>query len=125
MPPFAHHHSAIVRVRQRAVGGRTTLSVAGEVDLASVGVLRAAISAALQSSSGELWIDLGETEFMDSAGLHLLVDTQHEVMRRGRRLVIICPRGSVRRMLEITGLAEVLPVHDDTASAARCASSVA
>jgi anti-sigma B factor antagonist len=122
LPPFAPHHPAVLRVHRRAAGTRTTLSVAGEVDLASVGVLRAAISAALQSSSGDLWIDLHETAFMDTAGVHLLVETHHEVLRRHRRLAIVCPRGTVRRVIEITGLAEVLPVHDDTASAARCAS---
>jgi anti-sigma B factor antagonist len=114
-----------IRVRRSAADRRTTLCVAGEVDLASVGVLRAAISAVLASSSTELWIDLSEVVFMDSSGLHLLVDAHHEVSRLDRRLAIVCPPGAIRRLFEITALDEVLPLHDDSGSAARCVRTAA
>jgi anti-sigma B factor antagonist len=101
-----------IRVRSRAAGRRTTVAVGGEVDLASVGVLRAGISAALDSGATELWIDLSDTEFIDSSGLHLLIETQSEVKRRRRRMAIVCPPGRIRRVFELSGLADVLPLYD-------------
>lgn len=123
MPTPTYHHpptSALMRVRSRTSGTRTILAVSGEVDLASASVLRSAISAVFGAGAAELLIDLSETQFMDSAGLHLLVDTQHEASRLRRRLAIVCPRGPVRRVVDITGLAGTLPLHEDVASAARC-----
>ena len=111
----------VIRVWSRAAGGRTVLFVAGEVDLASVGVLRSEIAAALESDAGELWIDLCKTEFIDSSGLHLLVETARESERLHRRLAIVCPPGPIRRVIDIAGLADMLPLHGDAASAERCA----
>jgi anti-sigma B factor antagonist len=102
----------ILTVRSRVAGRRAIVSVAGEIDLATVPVLRSAIADALESSTDELWIDLGETEFIDSAGLHLLIGADHETCGLGRRLAIFCPSGPVRRVFDIAGLAEVLPLRD-------------
>jgi anti-sigma B factor antagonist len=107
--------AALIRVRARTSGSRTDLAVTGEVDLASVDVLRSAVFAALEAGATELVIDLSETEFIDSAGLHLLVDTEREVDRLRGRLAIVCPPGPMRRVFDITGLAAMLPLHDDVA----------
>jgi anti-anti-sigma factor len=101
-----------IRVRLHTAGGRTDVAVAGEVDLASVDVLRSAIFGALASNVAELTIDLCETEFMDSSGLHVLVDAYREARRLDRRLAIVCPPGPVRRLFDLTGLAGVLPLSD-------------
>lgn len=126
MPPFADRHPSttpavaappaapeIITVRTRVAGRRTTVSVAGELDLATVPLLRSAITAALDSGTPELCIDLWETDFMDSAGLHLLVDAEREVRGLCRRLTIVCRPGPVRRIFDIAGLAELLPLRED------------
>jgi anti-anti-sigma factor len=110
-----------IRVRRRAGDGGDVVAVSGEVDIASVSLLRSELFAALTSGAGELWIDLSDTQFMDSSGIHALLEAEHEARRRGRPLAIICPRGPVRRVLELTGLAKALPVHDDAGSLLRCA----
>ena len=121
MPPTTDNRPAIaalVRVRARTSGDRTVLAVAGEVDLASAPVLQAAVTGALEGGAAELLIDLSDTEFMDSAGLHLLMETQREAGRLRRRLAIVCPPGAVRRLFDIAGVAGTLPVHDDARSVA-------
>ena len=105
-----------IHVRSRSAGRRTTILVGGEVDLASVGVLRAGISAALGSGAAELCIDLTDVEFIDSSGLHVLVDAWSEVQRLRRRMAIVSPPGRIRRVFEIASLADLLPLRDDAAS---------
>jgi anti-sigma B factor antagonist len=106
-------------VTQQVIGRRTVLAVGGEIDLDSVGVLSAAVEAALAGGAAELWIDLTHTRFMDSSGLHVLLDTRSRVRDLNRRLAVICPPGTVRRLFDIVGVTEHLPLYDDRAAAHR------
>jgi anti-sigma B factor antagonist len=106
-------------VTQQEVGRRTILAVGGEIDLDSVGVLSAAVEAALSGGAAELWIDLTDTQFMDSSGLHVLLDARSRVRDLNRQLAIVCPSGPVRRLFDIAGVAERLPLYDDRAAAHR------
>ena len=104
-------------VTHQVVGRRTVLDVGGEIDLDSVAVLATAIDSALADGAAELWIDLTRVRFMDSAGLHVLLETRSRARDLNRRLAIVCPSGSVRRLFEIAGVEEHLPVYDDRAAA--------
>jgi anti-anti-sigma factor len=101
------------------VGRRAVLSVAGEIDLDSVTHVADAVDEALEAGALELWLDFSSTEFMDSTGLHLLLETQTRLDSLSRRLAVICPRGPVRRVLELAGMAERVPLYDDRAAAHR------
>jgi anti-anti-sigma factor len=111
----------IARVARHDVGRRAVLSVTGEVDMDSVAILADAVDAALADGAAELWIDLSATDFMDSAGLHLLLDARTRLRELNRRLAIICPDGSVRRLFEISGVSAELPVYDDLFAAQQAA----
>jgi anti-anti-sigma factor len=67
----------------------------------------------------ELWIDFSSTGFMDSTGLHFLLETQARLNSLSRRLAIICPGGPVRRLLDLAGVAERLPLYGNRAAAHR------
>jgi anti-anti-sigma factor len=97
-------------VEPRVVGPRTVLAVTGEVDLATAPRLRAAVAAAFAAGARELCIDLAETTFRDSSGLHVLLDAVQEAGALERELTIACPPGPVRRVIEIAGLASQIPV---------------
>ena len=105
------------RLASHVVGRRTVLSVYGEMDLATSPELAAAIDAAINDGALELWIDLSETEFMDSSGMHTLLDGHARMRELHRRLAVICPPGPVRRVFDISRVSEMLPVYDDRAAA--------
>jgi anti-anti-sigma factor len=107
----------IARVTRHDMVRRTVLRVSGDIDLDSVAELADVVEAALTDGAAELWIDLSATDFMDSSGLHLLLDTHRRAAERRRRLAIIAPAGSVRRLFDIAGVAEALPLYDDGAAA--------
>jgi anti-anti-sigma factor len=101
------------------VGRRAVLSVSGVVDLDSVAVLADAVDGTVAAGAAELWIDLTDTEFMDAAGLGLLLATRKRLHELNRRLAIICPRGCVRRLFEVAGVTDRLPLYSERRAAHR------
>ena len=118
-PPFDRSLPSGTRIVADIVGRRTVLTVTGEIDLASAPLLADAIDEALGSGAAELWIDLGRLDFMDSSGLHTLHDARRRTAALNRRLAVICPAGPVRRLFDIAGLGEHVPLYPDRAAAHR------
>jgi anti-anti-sigma factor len=118
-PVAGVHPRNVALVRRSIVGRRAVLTVAGEIDLDSVPLVADAVDDALEAGALELWLDFSPTEFMDSSGLHLLIETHRRLDSLSRTLAVICPEGPVRRVLELAGLTAHLPVYDDRATAHR------
>ena len=98
---------SLLTVERRDAGHRTVIAVSGEVDMASSPSLRSELEAALDAQ--ELRVDLCDTTFMDSSGIHVLLDIHR--LAEGR-MTIVCPPGPVRRVLDLTGVAGALRVSD-------------
>jgi anti-anti-sigma factor len=109
------------QVTSKIVGRRAVLAVSGEIDIATVDSLAHAVDGVLERGAAELWIDLSRTEFMDSSGVHLMLDTERRLVELNRRMVIICPHGQIRRILDVTGAADILPLFDDRTAAHQAA----
>ncbi|HUH80335.1 MAG TPA: STAS domain-containing protein [Solirubrobacteraceae bacterium] len=85
--------------------GVTVLNVAGELDVSNAQNLESAVAAACEAHPAELLFDLRELRFMDSAGIAVLLGAS----RRVPSVRLRDPSAAVRRVLEMTGLAQVLP----------------
>ena len=109
----------LLTVERQQIGWRVVLAVTGEVDLASAPSLRSAIDSALDAGAQELWIDLSTATFLDSAGVHLLIAAREQADDLRRRLAVICPPGPVRRVLDLTGATDALPLYEDRGAAHR------
>jgi anti-anti-sigma factor len=86
------------------------IGVAGELDIFTVTKLVARLEDAIRRRRGEVVIDLSEAEFIDSMGLHALLNVQRRLIRQARALTVICPPGPVRNAIEFARLAEPLGV---------------
>jgi anti-anti-sigma factor len=94
-------------------GGTTCVCPLGEVDIATVPQFDEAIRAAA-ATGDDLVIDLRGVTFMDSTGLRTLVQAGVAAQTGGFGLSII--RGAaVARILEISGLGDLLPLVDPPA----------
>ena len=109
----------LATIERSDVGRRTVLAVDGELDLASTPDLRSAIDGAFDSGTLELWVDLSAVSFIDSTCLHLMLETRRRAHELHRRLAIVCPPGSVRRVFDVAGVADHLPLYDDVGQAHR------
>jgi anti-sigma B factor antagonist len=104
-------------VTRHIVGHRVVLSITGEIDIATVDELEGSVNGAVGGGAAELWIDLSETTFMDSSGVHLMIETRRRLAELNRRLAIICPPGPIRRVLDLAGASGILPLFHDRSSA--------
>jgi anti-sigma B factor antagonist len=82
----------------------------GELDVATVETLRAALGAIV--TTGRLVLDLRGLSFIDSSGLHLLVALHQRAQRDGFQLTLLAPAAPVDRAIRLCGLDEVLPFVD-------------
>jgi anti-sigma B factor antagonist len=94
------------------------LSLHGEIDLGTAPRLREALEPALARQTGLVVLDLSQITFMDSTGVHVLVETLQRLKLQNRRLAIVCCEdGQVHRLLALVGLLDALNVHRSRASA--------
>jgi anti-anti-sigma factor len=89
--------------------GSTVLRVRGEIDLITASEVRSAV-ASVTGPGTHLVIDLTGVDFLDSTGLGSLVWARKRVRREGGDVLVTSPQPNVRRVLEISGVAELVPV---------------
>lgn len=92
------------------VGDIITVAVEGELDLLTAPKLAARISGLLRRNPCDVVLDLGNTAFIDSAGLAILLNLQRRLERRRKTLRVVCDDGPVRRVIELARLEEALGV---------------
>lgn len=84
--------------------GTPLITVVGEIDLSTVAELTGVIQRALAGAPPEVAFDLSAVRFMDSSGLAAMVS----VRAAGPRVSVRSASQAVRRVIEVTGLAETL-----------------
>ncbi len=90
--------------------------VSGELDLLTAPELQAAL-APLQAEGTDIELDMGGLEFIDSTGVHLVLQAFQASRRDGWELVLSGAREEVRRAFELVGLLDRLPFRDPGQSA--------
>jgi anti-anti-sigma factor len=107
------HEPRRFALRSERVNGSEHIAVAGEMDLAVIRLVDREMERAEATDATKIILDLDELEFMDAAGIRLLLQLNSRMQRSGRRLRI---NGSgapqVQRVLELTGVGELLPFED-------------
>ena len=88
------------------------LAIDGEVDIAAVPALERALDAAIETTAGGFVIDLSGVEFMDSSGLLAVLNARGLLAAEERALAVVCPASSVRQLLEVAGVSQLLVVCD-------------
>jgi anti-anti-sigma factor len=99
----------LLRITVEPVEEASLVRVAGEIDISTVGELRRRLTAARRASTTVL-LDLADVEFMDSSGLHVLLDANDEAAAGAPPFFIVRPSTAVERLFEATGTRAELPV---------------
>jgi anti-sigma B factor antagonist len=91
-------------------GRAAVLSVAGEVDTASVNALRQELAGIADAGHVHVILDLNGVRFLDSSGLGALVATHRRLRTLGGALAVACSNDLVLRVFRLTGLDTVLSI---------------
>lgn len=83
------------------------LRIAGEIDAHTAPSVAEAIMA---SNRSELSIDMSAVEFVDSSGLRVLIEAHQQLVANGGALHLVDASAVVRRLLEISGVVDYLPL---------------
>jgi anti-sigma B factor antagonist len=107
-----HDHRVIppaLRCDIEVRGTTRIVAVDGEIDLATAPELRDVIRQAFGGHPETLVIDLARVTFIDSSGLHALIDADRRSTAAGIRLIIVPAAADVHRPFSLAGLDQVLP----------------
>ena len=95
-------------IRVRHERGYAIVSVAGEIDIATVARLRERLFG-LATSGCPLVADLDQVSFIGAAGLGVLVGAAKRAAAYGGSLHVVCARPKIRQLFRLTGLDRRLP----------------
>jgi anti-anti-sigma factor len=91
-------------------------AVVGEVDMATVQMFRDRLLDVLREHpSAVLYVDLSGVTFLDCAGISALVAVHNAAVQVGCRIWVTGPRPIVHRVLDLTGLLNILTCPTDQA----------
>jgi anti-sigma B factor antagonist len=102
-----------IRREARPASHAVILVAAGELDLAAVDEMDAAVDAAVASEPTHLVFELTGLTFCDSTGLSLFVRAHKRMVERGGRLSLVGVRPPVLKVIKLTGLDALLRLHTD------------
>jgi anti-anti-sigma factor len=94
------------------VGGQIALvSASGELDLNEEGEVRDALASAAALSVPTVVVDLSGVSFMDSTVCGIIVEEAKRLRREQRTLVLVSNGNLASRVLEVSGLDQVVPIY--------------
>ena len=93
----------------------TVLAVSGDLDIATIKVLREQVSEVLTAPPERLYLDLTGAAFIDSTGCRELLRAAKDGARAGVPVELVIPNDNwrVRRVVDFMQFAALLPVHDE------------
>ena len=94
----------------RQAAGATVVVVTGELDVLTAPRLTMSLDDLIRRGQGNIVIDLSEAGFIDSLGLHTLLNLQRRLSHRSRSLAVVCGDGPIRRAIELARLEDALGV---------------
>jgi anti-sigma B factor antagonist len=107
-----------LRTRTTTVGGARAIAVDGELDVQTAPQFTEEVEVAVWGTAGVFVLDLSGLSFLDSSGLHALLRARAYLAREDRALVLVCPPGPARRVLDLAGVLDTFVVYPSPEAAA-------
>ena len=103
---------------ERDEPGALVVAVRGEVDMANADDVGAAVLGHAGAAPRRVVVLLEDARYLDSSGLRMLYDLSERIAARGGSMRVVLPSVSpLRRLLAMTKIDTLLPVHESLESA--------
>jgi len=101
-----------LRIVSEQDGGTSYMRLEGEFDLACKEIFRERLLEVTAERPAGVIVDLSGLEFLDSSGLRMIVDAEVMCRDSGIEYGVIAGSGQARRVFDLTGMDDILPVLD-------------
>lgn len=91
----------------KEASGKTLITVNGRLDTVTSPDLDAAVDAAIADGATDLAVDLGEVDFVSSAGLRVIIATQKKLLKGGS-VVFRNVQPAVMDVFDVTGFSKLI-----------------
>lgn len=95
----------------RSVAGHVVLEVGGEVDIYTAPQLRKRLVSLIEGGARLIVVDLDRVDFLDSAGLGVLVGARKRLRGVGGGLALVCSQEGLLKIFGITGFDRVFTLY--------------
>ena len=92
------------------------VAIDGELDMATAAALRKPILDAIAAGHRHIVVDLTQVTFIDSTGLSVIIGA-HKRLQPAGAIAVATESKMVRRVFDLTGLTEILPMTTSVAEA--------
>jgi len=99
-----------VAITEERNGAASTVTVRGEIDVASAPALRNTLHAVCEEGVTSVTVDLRQVTFLDSSALGVLVGALRRCRERDSRFQLVVDSPRLRKIFEITGLNSVFDI---------------
>jgi anti-anti-sigma factor len=106
------HDAQRLHVMSRRDGPVHSISLAGELDLATAEAVQSALERAERGDARSIVLDLSRVTFMDSTGVRIVLNAEARSRLATHRLSVRRGRATVQRVFEICGVDALLPFVD-------------
>jgi len=106
-----------MEIQTRREGGCRVVQISGSADINASAALRETLLGAIESGDTHIVCDLGETDFICSDALGVLITAYLKARGRGGFLRLASPRDHLAEILETTRLDRLFSIYPDVRAA--------
>ncbi len=83
----------------------------GKLDISGTSAIESQFAGYCGGENARVVVDLSEVDFLASIGIRMLTLTAKSLASRGGKMVLLHPTPEVAHVLDVTGIAAIIPVY--------------
>ncbi len=105
-----------MEISQKEENGIVSIAIKGRLDADSSLEAEKVVKDVLGGETNRLLFNLGELEYLSSAGLRVLLSAAKEMRRRDGKIVLCALNEFVKEIFEVSGFQSLIPITDSVES---------
>ena len=105
-----------MEISQKEENGIVSIAIKGRLDADSSLEAEKVVKEALGGDANRLLFNLGELEYLSSAGLRVLLSAAKEMRRRDGKIVLCALNEFVKEIFEVSGFQSLIPITESVES---------
>jgi anti-sigma B factor antagonist len=105
-----------MQITQKEENGIVSFSIKGRLDADSAPEAEKVVKEALEGPTDRVLFNLGDLEYLSSAGLRVLLSAAKEMRRRDGKIVLCSLNEFVKEIFEVSGFQSLIPIAESVES---------